>query len=285
MRALNPAPSGPAGPVASGQLFSVVSGNSDSLFPARREAFIFSVAGQALIIALLTYFTCCVIEDSPRITARFPKLENLPLVFSARSGGGGGGNHDPLPDSRGNPPKASLDNQFVPPTVIVPKEMPKLPMEETVRVAPEVKFPEGGQIGDPSSQFSKWLSNGPGGPTGTGTGCCNGIGPSTGPGVGPGPGGIYIAGKGGVTLPQAIYSPEPNFSEEARKAKQQGMVTLLLVVGADGRPYNIRVRQSLGMGLDEEAINAVTRWRFKPATRNGQPVATQIEVEVDFHLY
>ena len=60
---------------------------------------------------------------------------------------------------------------------------------------------------------------------------------------------------------------------------------LLLVVGKDGRPYDIRVRQSLGMGLDEKAIEAVNCWRFRPATLNGQPVATQIAVQVDFHLY
>jgi periplasmic protein TonB len=89
----------------------------------------------------------------------------------------------------------------------------------------------------------------------------------------------------GVTVPQVIYNPEPSFSDEARKAKQQGVVMLLLVVGKDGRPYDIHVTQSLGMGLDEKAIEAVGRWRFKPATLNGQPVATRIAVEVDFHLY
>ena len=86
-------------------------------------------------------------------------------------------------------------------------------------------------------------------------------------------------------MPEAIYSPEPSFSDEARKAKFQGIVVLMLVVGKDGRPYNIRVRQSLGMGLDEKAIEAVTNWRFRPATVNGQPIATQIGVQVDFHLY
>ncbi len=58
-----------------------------------------------------------------------------------------------------------------------------------------------------------------------------------------------------------------------------------MIVGKDGHTYNIRVGQSLGMGLDEKAIEAVSRWRFKPATLNGQPVATQIAVEVDFHSY
>ena len=89
----------------------------------------------------------------------------------------------------------------------------------------------------------------------------------------------------GVTVPQVIYSPEPNFSDEARQSKTQGIVTLLLVVGKDGRPYNIHVGQSLGMGLDEKAMEAESRWRFRPATLNGQPVATQIAVEVIFRLY
>lgn len=135
------------------------------------------------------------------------------------------------------------------------------------------------------SPLSTWLSNGPGGRGGIGTGCCGGVGPSTGPGFGDGPSGIFPAGKAGVTVPQVIFNPEPSFSEEARKAKAQGIVMLLVVVGKDGRPYDIRVGQSLGMGLDEKAIEAVTRWRFRPATLNGQPVATQIAVEVDFHLY
>lgn len=101
-----------------------------------------------------------------------------------------------------------------------------------------------------------------------------------------GPGrGTYPAGLRGVTVPRVIYNPEPDFSDEARKAKTQGMVTLLLVVGPDGHPYDIHVRQSLGMGLDEKALEAVRTWLFRPATLNGQPVATQIEIEVDFHLY
>jgi len=88
-----------------------------------------------------------------------------------------------------------------------------------------------------------------------------------------------------VTIPEAIFSPEPSFSEEARKAKAQGIVLLTVVVGKDGRPYDLRIAQSLGMGLDEKAIEAVTRWRFRPATLNGQPIASRVAVQVDFHLY
>ncbi len=140
-------------------------------------------------------------------------------------------------------------------------------------------------MGDPNSQFSKWLSNGPGGSGGVGNGCCGGVGDSTGPGAGPGPGGIYLAGMRGVTVPRVIYNPEPSFSEEARKSKTQGAVTLLLTVAKDGHTRDIRVMRSLGMGLDEKAIAAVERWRFLPATLNGHAVDAQIAVEVDFRLY
>jgi TonB family protein len=103
--------------------------------------------------------------------------------------------------------------------------------------------------------------------------------------VGDGPPGIFPMGTKDMTVPQVIFNPEPSFSEEARKAKAQGIVLLLLVVGKDGHPYDIRVRQSLGMGLDEKAIEAVRNWRFRPGTLNGQAVATQIAVQVDFRLY
>jgi protein TonB len=273
-----------ATPGDSGLNFLSTSGESDGMYRVRRESFVLSLLGQAAVVGLFVYLTSCVITNTPGIERRLPHLNDLPVIFAGHSGGGGG-NFEKLAASHGTPPRASLDPQLAPPNVMRPTAMPKLPVDETVEVAPEIKFPQGGQIGDPSSPFAKWLSNGPGGPGGIGTGCCDGVGDSAGPHVGSGPPGIYPAGKNGVTVPQAIYSPEPSFSDEARKAKQQGMVTLLLVVGADGRPYGIRVRQSLGMGLDERAIEAVTRWRFKPATRNGQAVATQIEVEVDFRLY
>ena len=243
----------------------------------------FSLLGQGLILGLIVYMTSYAIRNPPGFIAKLPSPAALPLIFSGHNGGGGG-NYERLPASHGNPPKASLEDQIVAPTVMLPKEMPKLPREATVMVAPEVTLPQGGQIGDPSSLFTT-RSNGPGGPGGIGNGCCGGIGDSVGPGLGNGPPGIFPAGKKGVTVPEVIYSPEPSFSDEARKAKAQGVVVLLVIVGKDGRTYGVRVGQSLGMGLDEKAIEAVGHWRFRPATLNGQPVATQIAVEVDFHLY
>jgi len=88
-----------------------------------------------------------------------------------------------------------------------------------------------------------------------------------------------------VRAPRALYAPDPEFSEEARKAKYQGTVVLWMIVGPDGRTHDIRVQRSLGMGLDEKAIEAVQRWRFEPARKDGIPVAVEIAVEVNFRLY
>jgi TonB family protein len=64
-----------------------------------------------------------------------------------------------------------------------------------------------------------------------------------------------------------------------------GTVVLWLVVGPDGKPRDIKVLRTLGLGLDEKAIEAVRNWRFEPAMKDNKPVAVQINVEVNFHLY
>jgi TonB family protein len=143
-------------------------------------------------------------------------------------------------------------------------------------------------LGDPKSS-AVIPSNGVGCCAGIGDGHGTGVGPGTGPGLGPGSGGntgggVFRPGRG-VTPPRAIFSPEPEFSEEARKAKYQGVCTLMLVVTPDGRPTNIRVANSLGMGLDEKAIDTVKLWRFEPGQKDGHPVSVEIAIEVDFHLY
>jgi TonB family protein len=97
-------------------------------------------------------------------------------------------------------------------------------------------------------------------------------------------GGAFRVG-GGVSAPIAIFSPDPEYSEEARKAKLQGTCVLWLIVGPDGKPRDIRVaRTPLGHGLDERAMESVKKWRFKPAYKDGKPVAVEINVEVNFHL-
>lgn len=100
----------------------------------------------------------------------------------------------------------------------------------------------------------------------------------------PRPEGVYKVGHG-ISAPRAIYQPEPEFSEQARVAGYDGTCVLWLIVDANGMPRQIRVARPVGMGLDAKAIEAVQRWRFSPALKDGNPVAVQINVEVSFRLY
>jgi len=81
-----------------------------------------------------------------------------------------------------------------------------------------------------------------------------------------------------------LYKVEPEFSDEARKAKYQGTVLLTIEVGEDGKPHKLRVLRGLGLGLDEKAIEAVSRWIFRPALRNGHPIRAAATIEVNFRL-
>jgi TonB family protein len=96
--------------------------------------------------------------------------------------------------------------------------------------------------------------------------------------------GVTRIGKG-TTRPTPIFTPDPHFSEQASRAKYQGTVTLSITVDETGLVRNIRIVGPLGMGLDQKAVDTVSKWRFNPARRDGQPVAVEIAVEVDFHLY
>ena len=214
----------------------------------------------------------------------------LPPSASKAGGGGGGGDRDKLHASKGILPRFSRE-QLAPPVVVIRNENPKLPVEPTVVVPPEIHLPlpQTGSLGDPLSSLVGPPSSGTGSGGGIGSGSGGGVGSGRGPGVGPGwgggiGGGAYRVG-GGVTAPRLIYGPEPEFSEEARKAKYQGTVVLWLVVGPDGRTHDIRVQQSLGMGLDEKAIEAIRQWKFDPGRKDGIPVTVQVDVEVNFHLY
>jgi TonB family protein len=90
---------------------------------------------------------------------------------------------------------------------------------------------------------------------------------------------------GGISPPHADFSPDPEYSEAARQAKFQGTIVLILVIDASGLPTDLQIVRPLGLGLDEKAIEAVSRWKFRPAQRNGEPVASQVNVEVSFRLY
>ena len=206
-------------------------------------------------------------------------------------GGGGGGDRDKFQAPKGKLPKQSME-QITPPMVVVRNDNPKLTAEPTVVIPPQVKLASNNlpNLGDPMSHLpSGPPSNGTGSGGGIGSGSGGGVGVGTGPGVGEGRGGGVGGGVfrvcGGVSAPRVIYQPDPEYSEEARKAKYQGTCVLWLVVGPDGRPRDLRVARSLGLGLDEKAIEAVKTWKFEPAMKDGKPVAVQINVEVSFRLY
>jgi len=88
----------------------------------------------------------------------------------------------------------------------------------------------------------------------------------------------------GVSPPIAIFRPEPQYTEEARRAKVQGTVALWIVVSADGKVSDARVARSLEPSLDRQALTTVKTWEFKPAMRDGVPVAVRVSVEVTFRL-
>lgn len=94
-----------------------------------------------------------------------------------------------------------------------------------------------------------------------------------------------IHGNGGPTKPRPIYAPNPEYSDQARKAKVQGTVMLVVTVTASGDVADAKVVKGLGSGLDEKAMEAVRTWKFKPGTEDGAPVKSEINVEVSFHLY
>jgi TonB family protein len=214
---------------------------------------------------------------------------NLPLLEDKSGGGGGGGKQQVTPPSLGKLPKAS-DKQFVPPDPEPPKNPdPELIVEPTV-VAPQLaQVPQVNllQLGDPQGVVGP-PSSGPGVGGGIGTGQGRGVGEGQGPGVGPGSGGGFGGGVfkvgGGVTPPTVIQRVEPQYSEEARKARYQGTVVLEAIVRKDGTCDILRIVRSLGFGLDENAIQALKQWRFRPGMRNGVPVDVALNIEVNFNL-
>jgi TonB family protein len=230
----------------------------------------------------------------PQQTVELIAPADLPTLEPSKTlsgGGGGGGDRDKLQASPGRLPRQSMQ-QFTPPAVVVRNPDPKLPMEPTVVIPPEVHIqqPNLPNLGDPLSHMpAGFPSNGTGSGAGIGSGSGGGVGSGDGPGFGPGHGGgtgggVFRVG-GGVSAPKKIFDPEPEYSEEARKAKFQGTCVLYVVVGPDGRTRDIRVQRTLGLGLDEKAIEAVKQWRFEPAMKDGKPVAVAVSVEVEFRLY
>jgi protein TonB len=218
--------------------------------------------------------------------------EHVPLFFTdlkpykpvENRGGGGGGARAPLDASKGKLPKIA-PKQFTPPRVDTVQA--RLPMTPTIVSDVPIPNIDALNYGDTLSKLGV-PSNGTGLGGGIGTGSGGGVGGGHGVGMGPGSGGGFGSGAykigGGVSQPILITKIEPEYSEEARKAKWQGTVQLEIVVDEHGMPRDVRVKRSLGLGLDQKAMEAVMKWRFKPGIKDGKPVPVIATVEVNFRL-
>lgn len=205
-------------------------------------------------------------------------------------GGGGGGAHHVVEPTKGHLPKIVKTPVIVHPQMLV-VDHPKLAVQPAIRMPQQIKIPDNKMpnMGMPQSTQVAMASQGPGSGSGFGESSGGGIGVGSGEGVGAGSGGGYGGGVmsvgGGVSAPRLIHSVDPEFTDQARQANTQGIVSVELIVDPQGRPQNVHVVKHLGMGLDQKAIEAVRQYRFSPAMFQGHPVAVQMVINVNFHLY
>jgi TonB family protein len=215
---------------------------------------------------------------------------NAPKAANKMGGGGGGGDHSVIEASKGKLPKIEKD-PVVPPQVQT-FDKPKIEAPAAIAVQNDIKLPDNPDLANLGMKTGQnvVLSNGTGGPGGMGSGSGGGLGSGNGIGYGPGSGwntGGGLAQVGGrVSAPVPLFQPEAEFSDEARRAKYQGVCLVGLIVDAQGNPQNVHIVRALGMGLDEKAMEAVRKYKFKPAMRDGKtPVPVYVNVEVNFRLY
>ncbi len=275
----------------------------------RMEAGMASLMIHLTILSLAVFFA---LHENPEAAAQ--KQERVvfvggPMILPPMAddrdggGGGGGGKHEKLRPSGGRLPDAACV-QLMPPDPGMPK--PLLPPDDFIDLPATIQMPidlpadRSLPIGDPFAPPSDHVSSGPGSGGGIGTGSGTGVGPGDGPGAGPGgnggygngwPGGIgdrFGPGLGGkdLILPEAISQPRPYYTEEARKARTEGMVVLQVMIRKNGTVDGIRVLKGLAYGLDESAVHTVaSKWRFRPAAYRGVPIDFQAVIEVTFRLF
>jgi TonB family protein len=248
------------------------------------------------IVALIIWMSIRVIHNivKPPTEATNVDVSNFdlsaPKAAHTAGGGGGGGSHDIVDPIKGKLPDRMKDP--ITPPMVPMLEHPKLAIDSAINVQPDIKLPDTNMpnIGMAQSTNVTLASNGQGDGGGMGIGKGGGLGSGSGNGFGPGSGGnagggVYQIG-GGVSAPVPIFTPEAEFSDEARRAKYQGVCLISLIVDAQGNPQDPRVIRALGMGLDEKALEAVHKYKFKPAMKEGRtPVPVRITIEVNFRLY
>lgn len=233
------------------------------------------------IIVFLVLHHFGIIAAAPK-TATVVVDDLTPVKLMKANGGGGGGSHEKTPASKGSPPPPSKI-PITPPTTH-PVDNPALPVPVTMDIP---KMPSTMPNIGLATSTATLASNGSGGGAGIGNGNGHGIGNGNGEGIGPCAASNNCFGISGVDKPPVpIYQPDPEFSEEARRVKQQGMVGACMWVNSNGTTSHIQIVQPLGFGLDEEAKKSLATWRFKPASKDGKPVTvSDVCVYVNFRMY
>lgn len=250
------------------------------------------VLGTTLAVLLWVNIKVRAIAPKATTTAEVdlkPYTPIAPPKLSTMGGGGGGGDHDLVQVSKGKLPK--LDTQQITPPQIIRNDHPKLAVEPTIVMPKNIPLPnvDMPNIGMPTSSQVQLASNGTGSHGGMGSGNNGGLGSGSGGGYGPGSGGgtgggVYHVG-GGVSPPTVISAVDPEYSDEARRAKYTGIVVVSLIVDTQGNPQHVNVIRRLGMGLDEKAVEAVRQYKFRPAMFQGKAVPVEVNIEVNFQIY
>jgi periplasmic protein TonB len=255
---------------------------------------IISISLHVIIIALILWAFLAVkkvVTKKNQLLTNVDVPQFMPIAPKGpqMGGGGGGGSHDILQTPKGKLPK--FEEQPIVPPMVIKNDKPKLAMDPSIMMPKDLQLPTNNlpNLGDPRTSVVGPASNGSGSGAGMGTGSGGGIGSGKGNGYGPGEGGGYGGGLyhvgGGVSAPQLVFAPDPEFSDEARRAKYQGVCVVSLIVDAQGNPQRVQVVRHLGMGLDEKAVEAVRQYKFKPATLQGKPVPVEVNIEVNFRIY
>jgi len=243
----------------------------------RKPALLASAGFHAVVLLLLLIVAA--VRTVPDLIAPHKTVMPLSIRYTPRqqepAGGAGQQSLDPAPERPAPRPAPRLFR----PQLIALNDQPSLPVQFITADDPGVSVQMAG-VGD-------FL-----GIPGTGGTGLSGLAGIPGPGSG-GRGRGLNSGDGfdgssiGVKVtrpPQVIYKEEPEYSEDARKAHVQGTVRLYIDVDLDGRATNIRLARGVGLGLDERAIEAVRKWRFRPALSGNRPVVAPAVIDVGFFL-
>jgi len=269
--------------------------------------------GAAVLILLHSLGLVHLVESQvPKVTNDEPVRLVYLMMPGPGGGGGGGGLRQPTP-----PPPARKKAPVVarvtvsrvpparshaappPPRPVPPRPQARIepaPIDKPVTPAPAaVQAPVKTIAADPLETIGLPIegpplsvSRGPGTGGGVGSGSGQGLGSGTGGGIGPGTGGGTGGGPyqpgAGIDPPTLVREIRPTYTDAARRQALEGDVVLEIVVRSDGSVGNVRVRRTLGGGLEQKAIDAVRQWRFLPARRQGAPVDVVVDVSVEFKL-